>query len=223
MNIGLIAATPNELQATLDFLSKEGKPKGLLQFEYKQHSLSPMIFGVGIMHCAFALARWQEIKQLDLIIHAGISGSYSLDNPLGLVCEVNTEILEDFGAEEQTGTTSSVFDLKLIDPNQKPFTNGVLINKKSNFFNQLPQKKGLTVLRATGSKQTIERIYQSRPEEIESMEGAAVFYSCLMMDVPFVSIRAISNYIEPRNKAHWNIELAIQNLNDFIIQTIKEI
>ena len=53
------------------------------------------------------------------------------------------------------------------------------------------------------------------------MEGAAVFYACKMNNVPCLQVRAISNYVEPRNKENWQINLAINNLNNWIINFIE--
>jgi len=35
---------------------------------------------------------------------------------------------------------------------------------------------------------------------------------CLRRNVPYHEIRAISNYVEPRNRQSWNLELACSNL-----------
>jgi futalosine hydrolase len=44
------------------------------------------------------------------------------------------------------------------------------------------------------------------------MEGAAFFYICARESIPFVSIRAISNMVERRDRKKWNIPLAVDNL-----------
>jgi hypothetical protein len=36
-------------------------------------------------------------------------------------------------------------------------------------------------------------------------------------------LRAVSNYIEKRNKSKWNMGLAIENLNGCTIQLIEEL
>jgi futalosine hydrolase len=41
------------------------------------------------------------------------------------------------------------------------------------------------------------------------------------MDVPCIQIRAVSNYVEKRNRDGWNIGLAIKNLNTFAIEFLK--
>jgi futalosine hydrolase len=52
------------------------------------------------------------------------------------------------------------------------------------------------------------------------MEGAAFFYACLQQQgLGFVQIRALSNYVEPRNRAAWQIPQAIEHLG----QTVKDL
>ena len=53
---------------------------------------------------------------------------------------------------------------------------------------------------------------------IESMEGAALHYVCLVEKIPFLQVRSISNYIGERNKKKWNIKDAVINLNNEIIK-----
>jgi futalosine hydrolase len=54
------------------------------------------------------------------------------------------------------------------------------------------------------------------------MEGAAFFYSCAQAGLPSIQLRAISNWVEPRNRDAWNIPLAISNLNQTIAQLLSE-
>jgi futalosine hydrolase len=55
------------------------------------------------------------------------------------------------------------------------------------------------------------------------MEGAAFFYACRQMNVHGMQIRAVSNYVEKRNREAWNIGLAIKNLNTFAIDLVSRI
>jgi futalosine hydrolase len=54
------------------------------------------------------------------------------------------------------------------------------------------------------------------------MEGAAVFYACEQEGMPCAQIRAISNYVERRNKASWQVDLALKNLNDWLQKFLLE-
>jgi len=56
--------------------------------------------------------------------------------------------------------------------------------------------------------------------QVESMEGAAFFYACLMAEVPFLEIRSISNFVEPRNRDAWDLPLAIGNLNQVLAEIL---
>jgi futalosine hydrolase len=55
------------------------------------------------------------------------------------------------------------------------------------------------------------------------MEGAAFFYACQQVNARCIQIRAVSNYVEKRNRDNWQIGLAIKNLNTFAIDLIDAI
>ena len=54
------------------------------------------------------------------------------------------------------------------------------------------------------------------------MEGAALFYVCLHEQIPFLEIRAISNYVELRDPTKWDIPLAIENLTDELFRFLRK-
>ena len=68
---------------------------------------------------------------------------------------------------------------------------------------------------------TLKLVNKFNPD-IETMEGASFMYVCLNEGVNFIQLRAISNYIEKRNKQNWNINLAIENINNLLIKWLKE-
>jgi futalosine hydrolase len=53
------------------------------------------------------------------------------------------------------------------------------------------------------------------------MEGAAFFYACRKEGVPGLQIRAVSNYVEKRNRDAWQIGLAVKNLNTFAVELLQ--
>ena len=55
------------------------------------------------------------------------------------------------------------------------------------------------------------------------MEGAAYMYACKMLELNGFQIRAVSNYIEDRNRANWEIEKALENLEKTTIKIIKNL
>ena len=69
-------------------------------------------------------------------------------------------------------------------------------------------------------KSESQRLSNGLNPQIESMEGAAFFYACKIARIPCLQIRSISNYVERRNKASWDILLAIKTLNNEILNLI---
>ena len=59
---------------------------------------------------------------------------------------------------------------------------------------------------------SIARVVELFRPQVESMEGAAFMYACLIHQVPFAQIRAVSNVVEKRNRAAWKMAEAIQRL-----------
>jgi futalosine hydrolase len=55
------------------------------------------------------------------------------------------------------------------------------------------------------------------------MEGAAVFYVCNWLGVDCLQIRAVSNYVEPRETAYWNIPLALEKLSESVLGILKKL
>ena len=74
-----------------------------------------------------------------------------------------------------------------------------------------------------GDDQAISQIVHRLNPQVESMEGVACMLACQELGVPCVQIRAISNYVEKRNKANWDIPLAIQNLNHELLIFLAKI
>ena len=55
------------------------------------------------------------------------------------------------------------------------------------------------------------------------MEGATLHYTCRQAGIPFLQIRAVSNYIGERNKANWKIKEALDNLNQTLLKYIDRL
>ena len=55
------------------------------------------------------------------------------------------------------------------------------------------------------------------------MEGAALHYVCLMENIPFLQLRAVSNFVGERNKANWEIGEAIHHLNEKLKSIIQQL
>ena len=173
-----------------------------------------LITGVGMVATAYALAQELAKNQYDLLINVGISGVYNKKTPLGTVLRINQDTFSELGAEE---------DEQFLTLNDLGF--GEIhyyenLDPQYNFpvLNSLPKAKGITVNKVHGNEISIQKVVEQFAPDVESMEGASVFYVAKQANIPAIQIRCISNLVEKRNKANWNIPLAIKNLNEWLIE-----
>ncbi|MDR2126443.1 MAG: futalosine hydrolase [Prevotellaceae bacterium] len=204
MNILITAATIFELQDIRE------KVKSL-----KKHDINFLVTGAGCTFVAYTLTKKLQNAKYDLVLNVGIAGSFMKKTAIGTVAVVENEIFGSLGIS-YPHKFATLFDENFIDANEYPFKKGKLYCEYINHFNtdNLKSVCGLTVDAASGEQNQIETRIKMFDADIETMEGAAFFYVCLSEKIPFLEIRAISNYIEPRNKSNWNIPLATKNLSN---------
>lgn len=169
------------------------------------------VLGVGQVPTTYFLLNQIESQIPDLIIQIGIAGTFLTDNPLGEVFAVESEHMADLGVEENS-SFQSIFDLKLMDANNFPFTNRQLINPHRHLFQKANLKKvsAITVNEISTSRERISYYQKQYNPTLESMEGAAFHYCCIMKNIPFIQIRGASNYIGERDKSKWRIEASLE-------------
>jgi len=219
MNLLIVSATSFEIAPLLQHLESTFITKDSAHFQRGELYVAVLITGVGLPLTAFAMGKILAFKKYDLAINVGIAGTFNRNLQIGDVVEVTSDYFGDLGVEEADGNFISVFELGLIESNQPPFTNSELQNPNPGKF--LPTVKGLSINKVHGFEPNIEAQLQRYPANIETMESAAFFYACLMENQKFLAIRAISNYVEARNRANWNIPLAIENLNKILIEMLQ--
>jgi len=180
--------------------------------------------GVGMLATAVSLTKLVLDEKPDLIIQAGIAGSFDTTVPLGKVIIVNEETVGDLGVEED-GKWKDVFDLKLEKSSYPPFERRKLPNPWLTKFNllKLPEVNSITVNEVSTNTERIQQLIKKYNPVTESMEGAALHYVCRQANIPFVQIRAVSNYIGERNKANWKMKEAIDNLNQVLLKYIDKL
>ncbi len=214
MDLLLVAATPFEIAPSLQYLQQAFVTTEQGAFQRGNLTVRPLITGVGMVATAWHLGLRFGQNRPGLALQAGIAGALDPALKLGDVVHVTAEQFGDLGVEERDGRLSDLFELELLEPNAPPFNNGLLWNNAAAENRFLPTVQGLTVNKVHGSAPSIAAIRTKYPDaQVESMEGAAFFYACRLAEVPFLQIRSISNYVEPRNREAWDLPLAIGNLN----------
>lgn len=212
MRIVLTAPTVFELAQIIEYLDYNAEKLSFSKYNYLGHSIEILVTGVGIFNTGFAMARVDTSTHIDLAIQMGLAGSFKKEIAVGTIVLVEKDQYADLGVEESNGGFTSVIDLGLVDRDIFPFKQGS-INAKYKFNDTtLTHCTGITVNTVSGCTSTIAQRKEQFNADIETMEGAAFYQACRMLDIDCVQIRGISNMVEPRNRENWNIELALLNL-----------
>lgn len=180
--------------------------------------------GVGMLATTYSLTKLVMEEKPDLIIQAGISGCFDETMSLGKVVCVKEESLGDLGVQED-GKWKDIFDLKLEKSSYPPFERRRLPNRWLADYNllKLPEVSAVTINQVTTNEEHRQQLVKKYDAVIESMEGAALHYVCRNLNLPFIQIRAISNYIGERDKTKWEIRAAIENLNQVLIKYLEKL
>lgn len=209
MQLLLCAATPFEIAPATDWIGREHPGK-----------ISVLITGVGLTATAYSLTRALCTSRPDLVIQAGIGGTFDQHQRLGDTVIVGRELIGDLGVEEQR-QFRSLFDLNLLSPDTAPWKDGWLSNERDLNSYGLPIVDGVTVNEISTAPHRIEA-HTQRSITVESMEGAALHYVCLMEKIPFLQLRALSNFAGERDKSKWKMKLAIEQLNIELQRILSE-
>ncbi|THU32001.1 futalosine hydrolase [Niastella caeni] len=215
MNILLTAATNFEIQATINYLADNSSMIGKNKFEI-------LITGIGSMSTAYWLTKSIDKHRPDLLIQAGVAGSFSNSYPPGSLVLVKEEVTGDLGVEENN-EFKDVFDMNLPQITA-PYTGKSLVNKHGELLQRynLPQVKAVTINEITTRESRIQQLQQKYQPVVESMEGAAFHYIALIEKIPYIQLRAVSNFVGERDKTKWKMKEAIEALNEELIKIVRE-
>jgi len=199
----VVAATLQEIEPSLD--------------ELRDRNIDVLTTGVGMLATVYALAKKLQQERYELIVNVGVGGILDRKASLGEVYRVVQDEIFRFGAEdgegfvpmEALGFGRSVFA-------ERPPKN--LSDRMETALSTIKTVRGITVNTVHGSAESILRLRQNHPNGnlMESMEGGGVFFVADAERVPVLQFRAASNYIEPRNRAAWEMAAAIGRLNGFL-------
>ena len=216
MNLIIVTATEREIAPFLEVFESDEKRSA---FESAGIAIEVIVTGVGLTNTAFGLGtRFADRNShIDLVINAGIAGTYNTELKIGTVVNAIQDCIAFFGAEDGDNFIQAD-SLKLVKKDEIVFDNPQLF--QSEVIAALHQVKAITTNLAHGDKSSIERVRSIYHPDIESMEGAAFTLACTKANLPYYQIRAISNMVERRNTENWDIPLAIKNLNETLIDIV---
>ena len=137
---------------------------------------------------------------------------------------IRKEIIADMGVEENN-VWKDIFDLHLQDANGFPFKNKSLPNSHLPKLNllHLEEADAITINEITTDKKRVEQYINKYHPVTESMEGAALHFVAAKFNIPFIQLRALSNYIGERDKTKWELQKAISKLNDVLLNYLEHL
>lgn len=212
----IVAATFYEVEPLLKQYQINAVGKGLFN-SANVKDLSVLITGVGMVNTAYQMGKCLQ-KEYDYCINLGIAGAFNRNLQIGEVVNVIQDTISEMGAEDG-GAFIKYTDLNLGGTNIYSAKNTF----NSALINQFTKVNSITVNKVHGEEAGIQKTKELFNPDIESMEGAAFLRACSQTSGICLQLRAISNYVERRNKSNWNIPLAIKNLNEFAIAFLQEI
>ncbi|GAB4405947.1 MAG: hypothetical protein OHK0039_07290 [Bacteroidia bacterium] len=215
MSILLVAATPLETALLRERLGLRLTDAG----HWTAPGLVLLHTGIGMVNTAWTLATYLATARPTLAIDLGIAGSYDPALALGEVVEVRSDCFAELGAE----TPGGFIDLQGM---------GFPLLEAGPHYNRLDSPwpahttcrgvAGITVNTVQGSAGGIARMAARWQPQIETMEGAAFFYAMLRTGTPFVALRGISNYVEPRDTSRWQIARAANAAQVAVIDLLAD-
>jgi futalosine hydrolase len=212
MNILLAAATAKEIEPFFEYYRNSKRP----QF------VDVLITGIGLTSATYHLLKQVQLKRPDFVIQAGIAGCFDKKISLGTVVAVKRETIADQSVIELK-KLRTIFDLELVPHDQFPYKKGWLENDSEVLGQMQMEKVSAISVNEITTNDRIKLYKKTFKATIETMEGAALHYTCLMEKIPFLQIRSVSNYVAERNKKKWKMKKSIRNLNEELIKLVEKI
>jgi len=224
MKILIVSATEREISSLIKEIKADKKGDFILNSKYKNLDLDIVVTGVGMAATAYFMGKQLAKKQYNFCLNLGIAGCFDKEIKLGEVFNITEDCFADLGAEDGERFLN-MEEINLLKQNPfMPNENIWIKNKteiKNPIFSEIKKVKGITVNKVHGNKASIEQVKTLFNPIVESMEGAAFLQICSLENISCAQIRSISNYVEERNLAKWNINLAIQRLNETAIKILN--
>lgn len=198
----LLLVFASELEAKtvfpdLDF--KENK-----EFYPVHPSIAVAVLGVGILPFSLSLVKLFNTRLWHSVIQLGIAGAFVPSAlKIGEAVIVEKDVLGDQGYQKARAQFFSwAPPAYLSSP----------IQNLPPSLQSLKRVSAITVNTCTGTQALAQERYQIFHADIESMEGAPLFAFAKDYGVEAFQIRAISNFVGPRNKKEWDIASALERL-----------
>lgn len=188
--------------------------------------------GIGKINAASVtsalVVRWQP----DLIISTGCAGAFpGAGLAIGDLALAVSELLGDEGVLTPAGWQDlETIGIPLLELKGERYFNEIplsfsvaerAVQLAAALDIKLKRSRFLTVSTCSGTNQRGSELYERFTPACESMEGAAVALVALQYGVDCLEIRGISNMVEDRDLSRWNIQLAVEQAQRFLLKFLE--
>lgn len=225
MRILVVAATSMEIAPFVERLGEgSAREPRLNRYTCGGHDVDILVTGVGMVATAAWTSRVLAQSRCDFGLNLGLCGSFDRTLEPGQAVHVVSDRIAELGAEAGD-TFLTIQELGLVRDDEFPFAGGRLENAApilNPAIARLPAVHGITVNTVHGNAQSISDVARRFQPQVESMEGAAFMYACLIHGVAFAQVRTVSNVVEPRNRNAWTLPDAIRNLAGAALHIVEQ-
>lgn len=194
-------------------------------YAFGKMQVDVLITGIGTPFLMYQLMSILRQFQFDMVLNIGLAESFDHFLEQGFVVNVVQDQFADLGIE-QNSNFYTLGEKELMNDNVYPFHEGRMLslgNYDLAEMDALIPVKGITVNSLRDNPNWINLMRKKFEPEIQTLTGAAFFYTCLMEKVPFIQIRAISGFVEIQRVDSWNIPVALNNLAETTLEIMKEL
>lgn len=235
----ILTAVPSESDQLVAALSqKETERCGhLTLFTGKIAAQQVMISccGIGKASAAAAASLLVNKRNVSQVLMIGCAGAYPEGGlNIGDLAIASDEIMGDEGVATPTGFLNmEQLGFAIVKKGQQSYYNSfpthittrdklqtTLASYAANLKIQCSTGPFITVSTCSGTTEAGHQLYQRTQGLVENMEGAAVAQVCAQYQIPFNELRAISNMVEDRNMAQWDLFGAMSRAQQAVLHVI---
>ncbi|MEQ1727982.1 MAG: futalosine hydrolase [Vicinamibacterales bacterium] len=214
MRVLVVAATRAEVAPLIAHFSNPVAHNRVLSGLYGPHKIDVLVTGVSMVATAVWATRALAIGGYDVALNLGVCGSFTAQCPSPRAVHVTSDAMSELGVEDGPAFLS-LQEIGLLPSDEFPWTGGRIVNAEPPplpGLADLPSVSGITVNTVHGDDASIAAVTARYAPDVESMEGAAFMYACLVAGVPFAQVRTVSNRVERRNRDAWDLKGAVDEL-----------
>jgi len=175
------------------------------------------VCGVGLVNSAAGISRFLAANSYKRVYLLGVCGAYlNRELCVGDVIRVDSEVVGDMGAQNNDGHFIPWRDIS----NHQDILEGESPRLLPLMLASVRSAKGVSVNCCTGTSYLSLKRAALFDADVETMEGASVFAVCKAFRVPVYEFRAVSNIATDRDPSQWNIEKAMQALQQSVLSYI---